>query len=62
MGALASYAGQVFNKYVGFTTVVLSKLSSGYSSFDIYALGRLDDTKDSSIEISYVSNYYIMAI
>lgn len=59
MGALASYAGQIFNNYIGFGMSILGGASNEDQKFDIFAFdyykGPDADKRDPPI-----GNYYLM--
>ena len=61
MGAIASYSGQIFNNFIGFSCNVLAAASSGDTGFDIFALsyykGEGGEDKPAPL-----GNYFLMSV
>lgn len=63
MGALASYAGQIFNNYIGFSMSLLGGIMEGNIGFNIFALrdkGQSNEP-DRELPVPY-SAYYLMGV
>ena len=61
MGAIASYSGQIFNNFVGFSFNILGSMSVS-DSFDIFAANRWEG-KDPNEEVPMpVSNIYVIVV
>lgn len=62
MGALASYAGQIFNKYIGFGMNILSGVNKNNTSFNIFGFKNEYEQSANADDISYVANYYMIGV
>ena len=61
MGAIASYSGQIFNNFVGFSFNILGSLSVS-DSFDIFAQNRYKDAQPGESVPMPVGNIYIIVV
>lgn len=61
MGAIASYSGQIFNNFIGFSMNVLSGAAAGDTGFDIFALSyyKGEGAEDKPAPLG---NYFLMCV
>lgn len=61
MGAIASYSGQIFNNFIGFSVNVLSAAGIGDTKFDIFALSyyKGEGAEDKPAPLG---NYFLMSV
>ncbi len=54
MGAMASYSGQIFNNFIGFSASVLASSNAGYSDFNVFYLGNNNITNSESMKCYFM--------
>ena len=66
MGAVASYSGQIFNNFIGFTVNVLAATKEEETSFDIFGFDYYQNQIDKGIPADEIlppySNYFVMVV
>ena len=62
MAFVASYAGQVFNNFIGFSASLAAAMQIGTVDFDIFALDYGKDMADPSSLPPPMGNYFIMVV
>ena len=62
MAFVASYAGQVFNNFIGFSASMAAAMQVGTVDFDIFALDYGKDVADPSSLPPPMGNYFIMVV
>lgn len=62
MGAIASYSGQIFNNFVGFSASTMANAVSSKTNFDIFALNYYKGMGPEEIRPVPVGNYFLIAV
>lgn len=62
MGAMASYSGQIFNNFVGFSANMMTGAANGRNSFDIFALDYYNGMERDEYRPPPVGNYFLIAV
>ena len=61
MGAIASYSGQIFNNFVGFSFNILGSLSAS-DAFDVFGLSRNEGVEPGQEKPLPIGNIYIIVV
>ena len=61
MGAMASYSGQIFNNFIGFSINILGGLGTS-DEFDIFALNRNKDARPGNEKPMPITSIFIMFV
>lgn len=62
MGAIASYSGQIFNNFVGFSASIVSGTLGGKTNFDIFGFDHYKDMAEGEVRAPPVGKYFLVAV